>query len=192
LIDRIIYFVIGLIKPLLIWYGKLHWPGSKRKMTEAKVKECIAMAQVGDVIITRKNWEPTNLLIKGEFKHATLVIDKEVLAEAVAPVSKKTGYYDLLMKSDRAKLCRANNFTGQQLDLSSVYALNHLGRAYDYYFDDGNENNYCSEFCYEALKYAKNSWDFVRKKVLGKYTIAPDDFRLAKKHFDIVWGSDDN
>jgi len=180
-------FILKLTKPYLRMIGRFHLPGTSRNMGQAEVHSLLNIARIGDILLAKKDWEATNLLIQGKFKHAAIVVSDGYVIEAKDPVVVKTGFYDYIMKSDEVVLCRPRYFSEFELLKAEDYAENSLGNGYDYYFVDDNDENYCSELCYEALKSGKPMWGFKRRKILGAATLLPDDFRLSKDNFEIMW-----
>jgi len=186
MLSKIREVMFKVLKPITQAIGSFHLPGTKRKMTQKDVYKVLNVVRVGDVLLSRKDWELSNLFIQGRFKHAAICISGGRLIEAVDPVVREIGFFDFVMKADKVIICRPLGFEQFELDDAKVFAKKNIGNKYDYYFIDGNEDNYCSELVYEALKAGKPDWGFVRRLVMGKATVLPDDFRLAEKYFKKV------
>lgn len=184
--------------PFLRLASDIRSPVNGRQINEGDVVAIKKILQPGDVFLSTKNGEFTNLLQKGRYKHAAIYTPIEGLytylavVESVDPKVRLVGLYEFLLHKDDVVVLRCNRMSGEERLDAAVEALNFRGASYDYQFympDDFHSQNrahYCSELVFLAHKIASPDWDFPVKTVWGVKTVSPMDL-YNSLHFDVIW-----
>ena len=184
--------ILNTLHPLIVWYGDLDWPFSKRKVTGRIFRKGNSKLRAGDIIVTRKLGEPTNPFIPGFYTHSMLYLGNSTVIEATGLGVHKTDILDALMTKDYFAVIRPKFCTLTECKLIANYAskLHNLNIAYDYGFEPDNGAFYCSEliyFCYEHI--LEHRFPFEMRQTLGVYTVTPQDYYNATKKFEIIFES---
>ena len=184
--------ILNVLHPLIVWYGDLDWPFSRRKVNGKIYRKAYSKLVPGDIIVTRKRGEPTNVFIPGFYTHSMLYVGESNVVEATSLGVHKTDILDALMTKDyfavvRPKFCSQVEMklianTGKKLDSMAI--------AYDYGFEPNNGAFYCSELIFHCYKHVlENKFPFEMRKTLGVDTVTPQDYFNAKKKFYRVFES---
>jgi len=187
---------LDLVEPVLKWINKVHAPWTHKQVTLKMVKDLIAVLRPGDVICTIGYGEATNILIAGEYKHASIFVGGETIVEAVHPAVRTINIFQFLMCKDRVVAVRKRPWSEKLSMKAASEALHCVGKPYDYDFDmpidrkKPNKAFYCAELVWWCHFKANPLMEFRFKEVWGVPTVIPDDFIHADKHWEVVWTSD--
>jgi uncharacterized protein YycO len=148
--------------------------------------------KLGDVLVTYSEGELTNFLIQGEFKHAALFLGtlSGHVVESIGSGVTVTRLDDFVKRKDKIAICRPS-FASQEEKIEACnWAENQLGMPYDFKFQASTDAFYCAELITAAytralMKSGKTS-PFRYRKIMGEYTILPQDFVDAKEKFSVI------
>lgn len=194
-------FVLTLIRPILIWIGTVKMPFTSKKHIFSKFYEIQDILNPGDIILTVSRGHLSNVLNrmvnKGKYNHALMYIgvynNRPSIVEAVG---EGVIVKDLpVLLSDKDSICIVrpleSTLSEDQKKKAIEFALNQLGKSYDYFFEIGNGEGskayYCSELVFESYRAANPNIKFIREESLGYSTVTPNDFYNAKKFFKIMF-----
>lgn len=140
------------LQPLLKAIGKIHLPGTKKKVTGEDYVKGRAVWKNGTIFASRYNWEPSNFLISGYWKHIAVYIINpkdeaglyDYVVEAVDPFVKKTNMIDFMRKDgliafepvltkDGAEI--SDELKQSIMNKAAEYAKEEVGIPYDYTLD---------------------------------------------------------
>ena len=178
--------ILNILHPLIVWYGELEWPFSKRKIKGSDFRKAYSKVVAGDIIVTRKLGEPTNLFIPGFYTHSMMYVGNSTVVEATSLCVHETDILDALMSKDHFAILRPKFCSQVEMKLIANKAkeLKLKNIEYDYGFEPNNDAFYCSEliyFCYKSV--LKNKFPFDMRETLGVKTVTPQDYYEAIKKF---------
>ena len=173
--------------PIIKLINKVELP--KRKISYLFYHDSLLQLEIGDILVTKRDYTLTNLLIPGKYKHVAIYIgyinDAPYVIEAIGKGVTLTSLGIFLLRKDHAAILDPI-FASKQQKIAAAEEAKHLvGRDYDNDYKSGNEAFYCAEivwFCYDKI--IKPS-PFILNEVLGEKTITPDDFYNAKDKWKI-------
>lgn len=167
--------------------GKIHAPYSDC-LIEFSDLEALRMTLLpGDVILTKSNGEFSNLLLKGDYKHAAMYIGGGQIIEAVGSGVRITHIFDLLKHIDYFAVIRSKNHTAAELEVCITELKKCVGYPYDLMFESGNRAFYCSELIVYGLEFARNNlFHYPRTKFLDAQIIYPINLFEDTTHFERV------
>lgn len=148
-------------------------------------KDCKAIesfAKPGCVLLSKENYRLSNILIKGFWSHAAIVIDNGLVLEAVPPKVRIVSIARFVLSKDHVCLL-APKFDIDYADHSAFY----LNDGYDFEFLSGNENWFCSELVFDYLSKIAKQMPMVPVISWGVPTIVPDDYFNAEDKFDRLY-----
>ena len=151
--------ILLFIKPLLRTIGKIHLPGTHKKVTGVDYVRGRPLWRNGTIFASRYDWEPSNILISGYWKHIAMFNinpyaepgSKEYVIEAVDPVVRKNNMIDYLrkdgliaiepiLKKNGIEVCE--EIKNLVMERAAGYAREEIGLAYDYNLDwQGNSRS---------------------------------------------------
>jgi len=179
--------------PAIVWSSKVHSPWSIKEVTVYDLDHINKISEWGDVLLSFTKGEFTNLTIPSKWKHTAMIVDKGFVVEAVGTGVKKTDLREFCLTKDRLCLIRPKLGITERM-AAAAKAITLIGLPYDFKLDYRvmNQAFYCSElphWCYEQVA-DPDDYKFVLRDVWGSPTIKPDDYLLAKKHFDLLWSTE--
>ena len=172
--------------------GKIRVPYLKKKIAIEDVHAIMSLCQPGDILLSYNNGQLSNWFISGRYKHAAVVIDRFDVVEGVDPVATRTNMYEFCLKKDKLCLVRSKEIDGDENYKVASEAMKMIGLPYDYKFfipnRDGRPNRklYCSELAWLCHKKVYPDMEFKLRRFLGVRTVTPDDFRQAKKYWEVI------
>lgn len=170
--------------PLSTVIGKIKIPHHHRT-NDITVQQVSFIAQHGDVLLSRNQYELTNLFIEGFYKHAAISITiggiKFVL-EAVAPLVRIVPLDWWVLHHDFVRVLDPTFLTPDQKLAYPFHALRLIGRPYDYCFEPGIKALYCAEAVTWAINEEyKGDSPWKHREYLGVDTTLPQDFSDSSK-----------
>ena len=181
------------ITPLSKLLGKLHLSPSKRRCKATHARSIAARAQAGDILLSRMAGELSNIAIEGYWSHSAIFIGGEIptIVDATGDGVREVDLFDFVLSKDNVVLLRPN-LPENTRQAAAQGALQFVGRPYDYLFESSDEAFYCSELAWTALNNASiategKPFSFTKRQVWGEYTVLPQDFINATKHFQSLY-----
>jgi len=185
-----------LIAPIIKFLGKIHWPGNRRRIGNAHAREAETLLIPGDVLLTKKRGELSNLFNPSSgYTHSGVYIGEvdgiPTVLEAIGKGNVGTDLYDFMLTKDCVEIKR-------NIYLNSSYSdvIKNIGKIfiesntpYDYHFSLDNKSYYCFETCHVVLMRALGDSNMVALRAFGhRYYTAESfksrDFKTIKR-----WGS---
>jgi len=177
--------LLHITKPLTIAVAKL---SIVRKMGDKHLADLNNVLQYGDVLLSRRNWEISNLLIPGKYTHAALFVGHDLVVETITSGTGEKSLPMFLFTKDQVAVMRPKFVESGDKTRIAELAQMYVGKPYDFYFDKSEEAFYCSELIWRIFKRScKGFSKFAAKKHLGVETVVPQDLRDATKYFDLAW-----
>lgn len=174
--------ILRLLYPLTLLLGKI---GVHRRIQDEQFDLIKNLVMPGDILLSRKKFELSNLFIPGKYKHASLLIMSDIIIEATGDGVKFKSLASFLFDKDHICLLRLKNLNTDELACMKMVGQKIHNKPYDYYFENSEKAFYCSELIYYLLKSSCQFFQtFTLRKSLGVDTVIPNDFYLATKYFD--------
>lgn len=176
--------------------GMVRWRDGKLKGDKAMLRTMLSHLQPGDILLEKSPFTLTDKTIPGHFGHVAIYVGseaqlREMNAHELPNVKKHLdriaaghGVVEALrngvqldrledfMNVDDVAILRPKNLGVEAQREAVNLALGNLGKKYDFNFDvNTTETIVCSELAYLAYPQV----DFVTKRVLGSFTVSPDD-----------------
>jgi hypothetical protein len=149
--------LLTLLRPFIVVFGKIGLP--KRKVTGADYFKFRDSINVGTVLLTKTNFEFSNLINPTELKHAGIYVgnvfgdEVKYVFESVGEGAILTDLVTFMTTKDIVVGCelRSRNPAQTSQGLPKT-VLRFKGIKYDYLFKDGGKAFYCFELAAECLK----------------------------------------
>tara|TARA_R110001599_G_scaffold203550_1_gene400693 strand:+ start:14 stop:604 length:591 start_codon:yes stop_codon:yes gene_type:complete len=188
-------FLLTVLRPLVKVLGKIGLPS--RKITGLDYYQLISDIKIGDVLLTKTNYEMTNLVNPTDIKHAAIYIGKinespvHYVAEMLGAGCTFTDLVTFLKNKDVLVQARPSfvrhrgNFEyGIQLAASTF-----KGRPYDYLFNLDGKAFYCFELCVACFKNVYSELQLKSREVVKGKRIYDENTFLCATFFDVVFDS---
>lgn len=184
-------FIIKLITPFVKWWGSLHFPFTRRKITGVDYYNIRSKILPGDVFLTSIRGEPSNLINPCEYKHGAIYLGEDAdgfrwVLEAVGGGVRKIDLVTFLTTKDVLVVLKPK-FLGMPERLSLAEKSAYLiGLKYDYDFSLENTAYYCFEAVIASLKTIAPSVDFKKFEfvkdlwIYDHRTFLEDEMRFEK------------
>lgn len=187
--------ILTLLRPFIVIMGKIGLP--KRKFTGEDYYRFRNDIQIGDILLTKTNYELSNLFNPTELKHAGIYVGR-VFGDEVCYVFESTGQgailtdlVTFLTRKDIVVCCRlrANETFGLHpiAEVLPKTVLRFKGIPYDYLFKDGGKAFYCFELAAECLKTVFPHLALKCREILKGKKIYDHDTFLDKELFKVVF-----
>ena len=176
------FFCIALFNPFVRISSRIRWRfGRPCRCPFSVFRPFSAVLEPGMVIVTRKEYELTNLFIHGFWTHAGLVVGNGILIEAVGKGIRRTAIEEFFSKVDDFAVYRPGIADREIIRKACDYAEKAVGLNYNYTFRLTNRSFYCSELIYrafeEGIRHAGETFDYLKAGQLyrdGKMIITPE------------------
>ena len=180
--------LLDILKPFSRMLAKF---SVKRRISDKDFKAICKVIEHGDVLVTRRRFELSNIFIPGYYTHAGLYLvtgDHHQAIEATSDGTTITSLGKFLFSKDyvavlRPKFIRSKHEQSKIID----YAQGFKGLPYDYYFESDEDAFYCSELIWRVFRKACPTFrSFTARRYLGVETVVPQDFRDASGYFETI------
>lgn len=180
--------------PILKWTGKLGLP--RRRISEHFFFAAQKVMTPGMVCLTRKDFEASNVLQGGFWKHAAIYVGNDSrgiprIIEAIGKGVCKTGILDFFFSEDYVLILKPKFADSTDMERAAALACTLEGQPYDYQFKPANKAWYCSEVVWWSYGQVVKDSPFVPRVTLGVATVTPQDFENAKDKWETVLDSRD-
>lgn len=166
----------NLLLPVSKLVSKFHRP--ETDFSSAQYIMLKSKIQDFDVLVSRTEWEMSNLFLPGKWKHCAIYRNGMVF-EATTHGVRCITLEEFVFKKDKVGLCRANASIGEMDGENILHFLyDNMGEGYDYTFDWGTTKQwYCSKYVYFALCEGIKGFamNFHLSRRIGETDCAPDD-----------------
>jgi hypothetical protein len=157
-----------------------------------KVTQGCGKLKLGDVIVTRTNWQLTSMCIPGEVKHAALFVGGrpgQEVAEMVCSGFQRVSWRDVCQAS-RVVILRCDDWVADNyIDIVLDICKSFVGKLYDVQFTLGIKLLSCAEMLWHCDP--ENRAEVSTRDILGigRPYITPNAYYKSKK-MRVVWDSE--
>jgi hypothetical protein len=149
------------------------------------------LLQTGDIVLRTYDHYLDGIIIPGFYSHAALYIGDGILVHSCSHTGvSKINLFEFA-KCDGLAIVRPK-VGYAAINKAIKYALNQLGKDYDYWFNYDNEETYCcTELIYWAYENILSTKPIMLKKFFGlakREVIAPDAYLIDDK-CELIWES---
>lgn len=180
--------LLSLLQPFTVAVGRIHLP-VKRKTDQFDIKNVLGVAQHGDIVLSRKRWMASNLLIRGKWKHVGVIIELEgklFVIEAVPPLVRLVPLDWWVEQNDYVKVLTPQFLNTDQKVSYPFKALQLIGRGYDYLFETNSKQLYCAELVTWSIQQVfTEECPWKHRVILGVNTTLPQDFANSSKFLSV-------
>lgn len=185
--------LLTLLKPLIFIMGKIGLP--HRKITGKHYFKYRDSIEIGTVLLTRTDWELSNLTNPCELKHAAIYVGN-IFGDEIKYVFEETGegaiLTDLVTFMLGKDIVVGCSFKHRkeilQAELQKT-VLRFKGTPYDYLFDRGVKSMYCFELAAMCLQDIFPSLKLKVREILKGKQIFDHNTFLDSEFFEIVFDS---
>lgn len=186
--------ILKTVKPFVRWWGKLRLPFTSHKMTGEHYFMIAKKIRVGDVLLSTKYGEFSNVINPEKIKHAALYVGDlygtgvDYVVEAVTGGTVATDLVSFITNKDVLVALRPDFMKVEDEHFLQESAIETLGLPYDYIFGLTPKEFYCFELVAHNYRqvYPDLNLDLkeiVRDKYIYSYETFLNDERFAK-YFD--------
>jgi len=180
-------WLLQIALPMTKLMNQLHISPSYRKVKSRDYRDLIQKIQPGDVLLTWRWGELSNLFIPGEWSHAALYVGNDTVREATYAGVHDTDLIDFMLEKDQVLVLRPA-VPSKVIEEAILVSADALGVPYDFMFDEGDKAFYCSELICWSYNHAYfsvtgSNFPLQRQNIMGVWTVTPDDLQRAEKVF---------
>jgi hypothetical protein len=195
--DAIYTWILKVLKPFVVWWGKLHVPFTHKRVTGKHYYLLRDKINVGTVFLTTTRGEFSNLINPEKIKHAGIYVGDldgdgiRYVVEALGRGVVKTDLVTFLTTKDLVVGCEPNFLTQEDKVQIPVEAKRILGIPYDYLFDKDGAAMYCFEAVAHIFKMVRPEIKLKCKEVVkGKEIFSYETYLEDKNLFEVIFESD--
>lgn len=183
--------LLFLLRPLIMIIGKIGLP--KRKFTGVDYFKYRDKINIGTVLLTKTNFELSNLINPTEIKHAAIYVGNvygdeiKYVFESTAQGAVLTDLVTFLLSKDRVVACQFKGMTDLFKQELPHTVLRFKGIPYDYLFKKGGKAFYCFELVAECFKDIYPYTEFKCREIVKQKKIYDHNSFLDPDMFDILF-----
>jgi len=141
--------------PFIRLAGRISWRmGRPFRGRFVRIERIMKNIEPGMVILTHKDFEFTNFLIRGYWTHAALVISGTEIVEAVGEGVTRKSLEEFFSTVDDFILLKPKFCSDSAMSKAVEFAGKAIGCAYNYYFIPRERSFFCTELVLNAYAYA--------------------------------------
>jgi len=144
--------ILKIVWPISKWIGKQHFPFTHKKITGRDYFDLKDKLERGMVLLTKTRGQMTNWFIPSYWTHSALYLGKGLVVEAVADGVVATDLVTFMTSKDYIAVYESKTFSDYEKLMAAMWAMDKIGRPYDYFFQSKDEAFYCIELIIEAYK----------------------------------------
>ena len=141
-----------IVPPIAKFIALFHKPDDIT--TSSDYEQLRSIIRNGDILVSRTDWELSNLIMPGYWKHCAVYKDGYVYEAVTKQGVRKILVEEFFFKKDHIGLCRNSDYLPSEDDLSHGFKFldSELGESYNWSFElDVNNKNCCSQLAYNFL-----------------------------------------
>jgi len=143
-----------------------------------EIRQILNEVQSGDILLTRHAGYLSSIFGPGYWGHAGIYVGENIMVEATGKGVKTIDILDFC-RADGLTLLRTKlSYTQQEAAARKATSLAQMGLEYDYEFESGDNEYYCTELVDYSYDNLFNS-DYVAK--YGHFVIEPDAMYKSNK-----------
>lgn len=157
-------------------------PHAMPENSPEKIAELKAKLKPGDVLmtcdVTYPGWARMEYwTVRSNYTHAAYYAGDGKILEAVGGGVLETPLENYFDGRQKIAIVRPDYKTPEDVQAATSFCRAQLGKKYDSVFNTGDDQEfYCSELVFKALKSMPNPIEAPSKDLLGKQAVAPDAF----------------
>tara|TARA_R110002051_G_scaffold75594_1_gene137435 strand:- start:6808 stop:7404 length:597 start_codon:yes stop_codon:yes gene_type:complete len=189
-------WLLGLLKPVVIWWGKLHLPFTHKRVTGKHYYMLRDKITLGTVLLTTTRGEFSNLINPEKIKHAGIYVGEldrdgiKYVLEAVGRGVVKTDLVTFLTTKDLVVGIEPKFLNYDDVARVGDEAKRIIGIPYDYLFEKGSKAMYCFEAVAHIFKLLRPEIQLQCKEVVkGKQIFSYETYLNDKEKFSVVFNS---
>lgn len=179
--------------PFIRFIGKISWRrGRPYRGQYARVDRLREKIEPGMVILTHKDFEFTNFLIRGYWTHSAMIVSETEVVEAIGEGVTRKSMEDFFSGIDDFLILKPQFCNDSVMKKATEFAKKAIGFAYNYYFIPRERAFFCTELVLNAYAYALGkeiprksirlqSWEFA-----GGNDYSPQRLLEMKQYWRVV------
>lgn len=182
-----------LISPFARVANKVNWRfGREYQCNNHNSDDLKKVLKPGMILLSHKNFELTNIFIKGYWTHTAIVISDNEVVEATSKGVEKKTIEQLITTIDDYIILKPLFCDEYTMQKASNYVVDVLGYPYNFSFRQYTRSFYCSELIYWAyirsikLNGDNSNYYQMLNKFLDENIIIPHDFTETKNLWGVV------
>lgn len=191
-------FILKLLRPFVKWWGGLHFPFTRKKVTGIHYYKYRDLIKTGTVLLTKTEGELSNYInpVSKEIKHGGLYIGSiKGIPTVIEAVGKGVVFTDLvsfLTSKDRVIALKPDFITDNDRVMIRQEAEKRKGLPYDYLFRSGNKKFYCFELIVDIFKSVRSNAILKYEEIVKGYKIYDEGTFLNDERFFILFDTKDS
>lgn len=186
------FWILKLTYPVIKFVGNV---GKKEPKVGADYFHLVAeTALPGDVLLSRKEWQFTNLIIPGFWPHIAMYVGLKMhngkmvpmVIEAVGNGVHLVPLAEWILKKDAVAHLRPLFCDASTASMACIHACGLDGDEYDYEFSSGNQSWYCAEVPWWSYDQVLKPSPFEFRETWGVKTATPQDYWDAVKKWALL------
>jgi hypothetical protein len=177
---RFILFI--LFNPIIRLAGKISWRmGRPYKIRMDKLQDIKGKIKPGMVVLTRKEYELTNLFIPGYWTHTAMIVSDNEIVEAVRQGVMRKQIDEFFTTVDDFLILEPRFCDRSTMQNATKFAKNVIGYPYNYFFMPHHNSYFCTELIFNAYAHASGQEMNTEYKLRPVWDFTGDESYLPQK-----------